>query len=488
MPDPVTITIEGDLFRAAKQAFEGRKEATGKLMKQALLIEYSPMQQKREPEHSAGHARTGSIVMDAGPLQAMSVPQTGGDRTMQRKCLTALLTAGMLVLAGCGGASGSPGPTNGTRPQAGVSSTGIHHYGIGPDARRDYREAMHRDCVEEIGRTGCSVSGRGWFHRWNRLPEVHVPSHSRQEEVWVIRRALGILNRPLPAEYRLNYRTTGRTFAGTDRDDWVTRAGSLVPEGVIHAEIYPHGDPESAGVAWTDGEKGFALGNGDGLDLADPIHVSVAVDTMVHEFLHALGLGGHPHPVHTSILSYRHHHKGELDRVPLVDMSVLYDLYGWGSWGTEMETVAEHAGGVHFGADRLHHGTAVISWVDARHMAQPRPEALSGRASYRGTLVGYAPDGSALYGDADLGMDFGRGTGEARFHRITDWEGNWWNRSGYRYELVLYAHYFDSSGGPQERDGIPDVTGAFYGFEAETAAGTLQRPEITAAFGAETRD
>jgi len=100
-------------------------------------------------------------------------------------------------------------------------------------------------------------------------------------------------------------------------------------------------------------------------------------------------------------------------------------------------------------------------------MAAPRPEALSGRASYRGTLVGYAPDGSALHGDADLGVDFGRGTGEARFHRITDWEGSWWNRSGYRYGLSLYGHYFDSSGDPQDRDGIPDVTGAFYGFEAE---------------------
>jgi len=37
-------------------------------------------------------------------------------------------------------------------------------------------------------------------------------------------------------------------------------AGSLVPQGVIHAEIYSHGDPESAGAAWTGGERGFALG------------------------------------------------------------------------------------------------------------------------------------------------------------------------------------------------------------------------------------
>jgi len=485
MPEPVTITIAGDLFQTAKQAFQERKEATGKPAKQGLRIEYPPVQQKREPGHSAGHARTGSIGMDAGPLQAMNDPQTGRDRTMQRKCLTALLTAGMLVLAGCGGGgSGSPDPVNQTGPQAGVSTTGIHHYGIDPDARQDYKQAMYDDCVEDIGRAGCSVSGRGWFYPWSRLPEVHVSSNSTPEGTHVIRRALGILNRSLPGEYRLTYQTTRRTFSGVDGEDRTSRAESLVPEGVIHAEIHPYDDPESGGVAWTDGERGYALGDRDDYDLSTPHGMSFLVDTMVHEFLHAIGLLAHPHPIHTSIMSYRHHLEGEIDRVPLIDAAMLHDLYEWESWSGEMEMIAEHEGGVSFGVDSLNRGATFIPWVDARYMAAPRPEALSGRASYRGTLVGYAPDGSALHGDADLGIDFGRGTGEARFHRITDWEGSWWNRSGYRYGLSLYGHYFDSSGDPQDRDGIPDVTGAFYGFEAETAAGTLQRPEITAAFGA----
>ncbi len=118
-----------------------------------------------------------------------------------------------------------------------------------------------------------------------------------------------------------------------------------------------------------------------------------------------------------------------------------------------------------------------------RTHSTPRLDELSGRASYSGTLIGYADD-EPVHGDADLSINFNRGTGEARFHRIADWDGNSWNRSGYRYDLGLYGHYFDSTIDSQDQDGIPDVVGAFYGFEAETAAGTLQRPEITAAFGA----
>jgi len=406
-----------------------------------------------------------------------------------RRMLTALLTAGMLVLAGCGGGGGpiNPGSANQAEPQEDATAwSERHHQGIGPDARRDYRQAMYEDCA--LDREDCSQSGDGWLHAWNQLPEVHVSSSSTQQEVWAIRRALGILNRSLPAEYRLNHQTTRRTFAGVDRDDQVERSESLVPEGVIHAEVYPYDDPEFGGVAWTNGERGYALGDRDDYDLSNPHGMRPLVDTMVHEFLHALGLGGHPHPIHTSIMSYRHYREGELDRVPLIDAAILYDLYEWGSWDTEMKLVSDHAGGVHFGVDSLHRGTAVIPWVDAGHIVAPRLDELSGRASYSGTLVGYAPDGSALHGDADLGVDFGRGTGEARFHRIADWEGSWWNRNGYRYDLSLYGHYFDSTMDSRDRDGIPDVTGAFYGFEAETAAGTLQRPEITAAFGAETRD
>lgn len=87
-------------------------------------------------------------------------------------------------------------------------------------------------------------------------------------------------------------------------------------------------------------------------------------------------------------------------------------------------------------------------------------------------------------------LNFGdTGSGSALFDQIHAHDGTtWsmWNRRGYRYVLNLYAHYFDSGSDPRDQDGIPDVVGAFYGWDSEVAAGTLQRLEITAAFGAET--
>ena len=172
---------------------------------------------------------------------------------------TALLAA-MLVIAGCGGGgSSNPDSVNQTGPQAAVSTTGIHHYGIDPDARQDYKQAMYDDCVEEIDRASCSVSGRGWFYHWNQLPKVHISANSTPEGTYVIRRALGILNRSLPEEYRLGYETTNRTFSGVDRDDRTSRAESIVPEGVIHAETYSYYDLEHSGWAWTDGNRGLPI-------------------------------------------------------------------------------------------------------------------------------------------------------------------------------------------------------------------------------------
>ena len=286
----------------------------------------------------------------------------------------------VLFLTACGGSgSTSPDPVNQAGPQESVIAwSRAHHKGIGPDARRDYRQAMYDYCAKEIGRASCSISGRGWFYPWNQLPEVHVSSSSTQEEVWVIRRTLSILNRSLPQEYRLSYQTTSQTFSGLDRDSQLERSESLVPEGVIHAEIYPYNDPESGGIVWTDGTTGFALGDENDYDLSVPNGLRPMVDTMVHEFLHALGLLAHPHPIHTSIMSYRHHREEELDSVPLIDVAMLYDLYEWGSWGTEKKMVADYADGVRFRVDSLHRGTVVIPWVDAGHIVAPRLDELSG--------------------------------------------------------------------------------------------------------------
>ncbi len=408
------------------------------------------------------------------------------------------VASAVLLVAACGGGSGEPaagyGQLSEIKPKEGVIWSAARHPGIGFDARQDYKKAMYDDCVKDSGISGCSISGRGWFERWSQVPVIVVPRSSTQEEVWVINRAISVLNRSLPEDMRLRSSYTYQTFAGIGRENSREHAERLVRPGTIHAEIYPYDDPDSAGFAWTDGERGYAFGDERNYDFSSLDEGRVrwemrsAVDTMVHEFLHALGLLAHPHPVHTSALSYRHHRKGEPDSVPLVDVAVLYDMYGWGYWSGGGKLFTETSGGVQFGVNNLHHGTALIPWVDAGYMAAPKPDALSGWASFKGKLVGYTASGFTANGRTRLSVNFGTSSGSAQFDNIQAYDGTtWsmWNRRGFQYDLKLYAHYFDSSTDPRDRDGIPDVVGAFYGWEAEVAAGTLQRPEITAAFGAE---
>ena len=111
----------------------------------------------------------------------MNISSSDGKQRIFAIALLAVLS----LVGGCGGSgSSNPDPAKQIGPEEALSRTGAHHQGIGHEARRDYRKAMHDDCVKDSSHLDCSVSGRGWFSSWNRLPEVHVSSSSTQEEVW----------------------------------------------------------------------------------------------------------------------------------------------------------------------------------------------------------------------------------------------------------------------------------------------------------------
>ena len=406
------------------------------------------------------------------------------------RCATALLAVvAMLSLAACGSGEGPTLDVASTHDshiapqQKPISYSGTTRRDISYHGRRDYKEAMVADCRAQH-RFGCSVYGSGWFVRWHTAPTfVAIPNpekgKSTYDEEDVIRRAVAIVNRSLPSNKRLAITYTDKTFAGTFIGSTVSYSAKqrIIP-GTIHAEIWPY--VEGTGLGWTDGSKGFAFVSES--VMASPEY---AVQTMVHEILHALGLMGHPHHTHTSVLSYQHHSTVIFDNVPLIDVAVLYDMNGWGYWSGDIKTVMDTADGVQFGVHALNFGTALMPWVDGGFMPIPHADALRGTASWTGRLVGKTTAAARdVHGVAELGVDFGnRFDGWAKFHTIRNWDGTMWNRRGWSYDLYVNGHYFDSN----DHDSIPDVIGAFYGGDAEVAAGTLQRPEIVAAFGA-TRD
>ena len=361
--------------------------------------------------------------------------------------------AAILALSACGG---SEGPTlDVTRSQdshlvpqeQAVSYSGTTRRDISFHGRQDYKEAMVADCRAHY-RFGCSVYGSGWFVRWWTPPTaVAIPDPTKGKSTYneedVIRRAVAIVNRSLPANKRLAITYTDETFAGTFIGSTVTYSQKQrIGPGQIHAEIWPYVG-QNAGVGWTDGRKGFAFVRES--EMADPEY---AVQTMVHEIMHALGLMGHPHHTHTSVLSYQHHSTVVFDNVPLVDVAVLYDMNGWGYWSGHVKTVMDTADGVQFGVHDLDFGSALIPWVDAGFMPLPHDDALQGTASWTGTLVGKTTGivRDDVHGVAELGVDFESNfDGWAKFHTIRAWDGTMWNRRGWSYDLYVNGYYFDST-------------------------------------------
>ena len=331
----------------------------------------------------------------------------------------------------------------------------------------------------------CTTSGRGWFTRWDPWPDyVVAPSASSglttREEAVVIYRAMAIINRVLPPDRRLPTGGVWYTLGNVEYGEGFDTTARNIAPGRIHVEVLPfdRNGADFAGFASTDGTKGYALLHEDQMD-----NLNSAVNSVVHEILHALGFLGHPQHIHTSALSYRQFVPSVVDNVPLIDAAMLYDMYGWGYWTGNVRTIYDTVDGVQFGVHDVDFGTAFIPWVDAGYLSSPQVE-LKGRATWTGSLVGKtAALGGNVSGEAELSMNFNTLDGRADFHTIRNFDGTMWNRRGWRYDLFMVgdAPYFFSD----DDDHIPDVVGAFYGWDAEVAAGTLQRPEITAAFGAE---
>ena len=113
--------------------------------------------------------------------------------------------------------------------------------------------------------------------------------------------------------------------------------------------------------------------------------------------------------------------------------------------------------------------------------------ALSGTVTWIGTLLGFTPEAAAVSGDAQIAVDLSLMTGVATFTGLEEWagapgapgNGTMWATGELSYSIVAKGKTFRETGGD---DGT--LTGIFTGAAHEGAAGTLEREDFTAAFGA----
>ena len=115
---------------------------------------------------------------------------------------------------------------------------------------------------------------------------------------------------------------------------------------------------------------------------------------------------------------------------------------------------------------------------------------VGGNATWDGALAGFTPEGRSVYGDAEISVNLGPLTGRADFNNLQEsslakWQGDgghWsiWGDGDLGYSIRVRGNTFRETGGDE---GI--LTGSFVGRQHEGAVGTLERQDLSAAFGAE---
>ena len=114
---------------------------------------------------------------------------------------------------------------------------------------------------------------------------------------------------------------------------------------------------------------------------------------------------------------------------------------------------------------------------------------LSGTATWTGGLVGFTPELRSAGGNAELSVELVSMDGRAAFTELQSWatgsapgalgSGETWNTGSLHYTTTVDANYLRSTGG-----NAGTVNGQFYGTAPECVAGSLERDDFTAAFGA----
>ncbi len=232
-----------------------------------------------------------------------------------------------------------------------------------------------------------------------------------------------------------------------------------------------------------------------------------AVTLLAHEIMHALGVSSHVSAIFASIMEGTgaiHHAEQDGVRKPLsllypVDREALQALYGrldrgddptdFGPW--EATTLRIDGNGPHanFGV-ALRNGYAE-PWAyglrPTTTLANNR--SLSGSATWTGALLGLTPSAESVAGDAEVGVNLATMRGTAQFTALESWtarsapsgvgSGTQWLDGDLAYTISVRGNSFKQTGGDT---GI--LTGIFVGRSHEGAAGTLERSDLTAAFGA----
>lgn len=382
------------------------------------------------------------------------------------------------------------------------------------------RHGVHADGVRRSTLTAYLAESMGAaVVRYETPPVIRIDGSPTALEINHIVNAVELVNAALPKESRMRigtprpgehvvsigYAPYTMFDAGTGATTWNTRGVVNGKEQIIGSRILVN-------------RSAFA------------IHGHRHFITLVaHEFMHALGLG-HVSPDFDTLMEdsrevYRSWQgfglryvadengnpvavrpAGGQAEIPMpmsllypIDHEALQVLYtnlesgdnpaDFGAWENTSLHIAGNGRHANFGV-ALRNGIAE-PWAHGYLPPQDLAEnaELRGQVTWHGTLVGLTPEAAAVTGDAEIGVTLGTLTGRADFTGLEVWAphaapgeagtGTTWLDGDLGYAMEVDGNTFRETGGDDGR-----LTGIFTGHGHEGVGGTLERDDLTAAFGA----
>ena len=344
----------------------------------------------------------------------------------------------------------------------------------------------------------------GSVQRYSIPPEVRIiGAASPAETNWVIH-AVRLVNAALPEGAKM---TVGASLPG------LSSQRNTIQVEFVGARDFRGGTND--GIArYLSGQRTHIQFNRDGDALSDwPIPVvprerdRMGVVVLAHELLHGLGLRSHPRfypdaphimtAVNGGAFTEMNEHLQPHSLLYPTDREAMRVLYSrlsngdsptsFGPWGNASLHLRGEGRHADFGV-ALRNGYAE-PWAYG-HMPRTdlvRNGALSGTVEWIGTMLGFTPEVQAVSGDAQIAVDLSTLVGATTFTGLEEWasapgapgDGTTWGRGELGYAIMVSGNTFRETGGDDGR-----LTGIFTGQSHEGAAGTLERQDLTAAFGA----
>ena len=362
----------------------------------------------------------------------------------------------------------------------------------------------------------------GFIRRFGDPPTVSVAEGATRGMIEETRNAVRIVNAALPPQWQLEFSETPQ--ASVLRPE----AGNILVEFALRSR-WPGSHPSTTvGLArtWLNAVRNpkFDPATATRADIAKAEIATIATgrvwvdhtrvygeqrkQTLVHELIHALGRahadpvrfsdsvmvgGGTGKPGHVlhaldrdALLAVY----GRLDPHTLPD-EIATELGPWETTGLQVRGEIRNFDNVEFGVT-LRNGvaepwaTGIAPNDELKHNSLLQP--FFGPATWTGRLVGFTTQTEVVGGRAVMVVNMDDLDGELSFTSLEKWlprsapgaigTGQQWGDGDLRYDIAVEGNTFIHTGGD---DGT--VTGAFFGDLHWLMGGTLERPDLTAAFG-----